>query len=473
MASYSLIEPLGDLGPPEEVFRFLRRFPYSFFLDSSRTDIAGARYSFLGADPYRVIEGTGSRCRERDRQGNERTIGNPMERLREMLEEDRREGAGESPFPFSGGALGYLAYDCAHLFERLPRRARRDVDFPDLLFGFHDAVLVYDHKERKWHRCRRGRNREREPAWLASLDGGVGAFGKEERGDASWGQESASFETHFSPEAYRRAVGRALDHIRAGDIYQVNLSQRFRWKSSADPYEVYLRLRRASPVPFSAFLEFPGRAILSLSPERFLELRGRRVRTGPIKGTRPRSADPSEDLRLKEELWSSPKDNAELVMIVDLERNDLGRVCRYGSVVVPEAKRVESYASVHHLVAAVEGELAPNRDRIDLLAATFPGGSITGAPKIRAMEIIDALEPSARSVYTGAIGYLGFDGGMELNIAIRTALWRKDAVEGGEFFFWAGGGIVAESDPELEYRELLAKGEAFLCLDGGSRIQPS
>jgi para-aminobenzoate synthetase component 1 len=260
----------------------------------------------------------------------------------------------------------------------------------------------------------------------------------------------------FDRESYLNTVRRVLEYIAAGDVFQVNLSQRFSSRGKLQPLDVYLRLRNHSPAPFSAFLRSRDLAVISASPEWFYQTRGDRIVTRPIKGTRPRGPSPQEDARLAAELAASAKDRAELTMIVDLERNDLGRVCRYGSVVVKDALQVESFAQVHHLVATVEGLLRPDVGPVDIVQAMFPGGSITGAPKIRAMEIIDELEPNRRSLYTGAIGYLSRGGSSAFNIAIRTIV-----IEGGLASYQVGGGIVADSDPESEYEETLAKGRAL------------
>jgi para-aminobenzoate synthetase component 1 len=281
----------------------------------------------------------------------------------------------------------------------------------------------------------------------------------------AWLQPARS---NFTREEYLAAVRKALDYIAAGDIFQVNLSQRFTTGGIAgpvtppDPLTLYERLKSRSPAPYSAFLKWKDMAILSSSPELFYATRGRRIVTRPIKGTRPRGASPDDDARLARELAASPKDRAELTMIVDLERNDLGRVCEYGSVRVIEPGAVETFAQVHHLVATVEGRLREGEGPIDVVRAVFPGGSITGAPKIRAMQIIDELEPTRRGVYTGAIGYFGRGGASALNIAIRTLLVESERVH-----YQVGGGIVADSDPEAEYNETLHKGLGIrLALEG-------
>jgi para-aminobenzoate synthetase component 1 len=268
----------------------------------------------------------------------------------------------------------------------------------------------------------------------------------------------AGLRSNFTKSSYEEAVRRALDYIRAGDIYQVNLSQRFQAPYAGDPFDLYLALRTLSPSPFAAFLRFPEFAVLSSSPERFLryDTANRGIETRPIKGTRPRGRDAESDRALAEELAASAKDRAENLMIVDLERNDLGRVAEIGSVNVPGMFELETFANVHHLTSTVRARLQAGSDIVDLLRAMFPGGSISGAPKIRAMEIIDELEPAARGVYTGAIGYIGFDGSSDLNIAIRTMV-----VKGGLASFHVGGGIVADSDPTCEYEETLHKGSAM------------
>jgi para-aminobenzoate synthetase component I len=253
------------------------------------------------------------------------------------------------------------------------------------------------------------------------------------------------------------AVARVREYIAAGDVFQVNLSQRFEAALRIPPYELYSRLRRLNPAPFASYLNFPAVTIVSASPERFLRVQGDLVETRPIKGTRPRGKDAVEDRRLARELTGSLKDRAENVMIVDLERNDLGRVCRYGTVKVAELAVLEAFPTVFHLTSTIQGRLRPDRDSIDLLKAAFPGGSITGAPKVRAMEIIDELEPTRRSVYTGCLGYLSFDRCMDLSIVIRTLL-----IKGGRAYFQVGGGITYDSDPEAEYRETPDKARALI-----------
>ena len=262
--------------------------------------------------------------------------------------------------------------------------------------------------------------------------------------------------SNFTAASYTSAIDRIKTYIASGDVYQVNLTQRFSTPLPCAPYDLYLRLRERSPAPFAAYLSFGPVQLISSSPERFLTLRGRHVETRPIKGTRPRSADPITDAALAAELLSSEKDRAELLMIVDLERNDLGRVCDFGTVRVDNLWQLESHPTVHHLVSTVSGQLRAGLDIIDCMRASFPGGSITGAPKIRSMEIIDELEPHRRHIYTGAIGYIGFDGNADLNIAIRTITCVANHA-----YYHVGGGIVWDSDPAAEYQETLDKGRAM------------
>ena len=443
------IERLPHTLSPGEAFEAFCRLPDAFFLDSGLPGPRLGRFSFLGADPVAVLTGKGRSVWLRDSGGDHRWDDNPFGALRTLLS---RCGLPRvpAPVPFVGGLVGYLGYDLCHSVERLPRTAVDDIGLPDLRFGLYDRIAAYDHADGQWY--------------AASAAGAEGVAWLRDRLDAAspdrrFADRPAAAEpprSNFTRAGYLAAVGTAKGYIAAGDIFQVNLSQRFETSIAVPPVELYRRLRRANPAPFAAYLALDDHdaAVLSSSPERFLKVVGRRVETRPIKGTRPRGTTAAEDQALAAELLASEKDAAELTMIVDLERNDLGRVCDYGSVRVAEHKVLESYASVFHLVSTVEGRLHEGRDAVDLLKATFPGGSITGAPKVRAMEIIDELEPTQRSVYTGAIGYIGLDGTLDLNIAIRTMI-----VTGSRALFQVGGGIVADSEPAAEYQETLDKGQ--------------
>lgn len=449
--------------PAEAVFaKLFAGRPWAAWLDSAGGPGAQARYSVLASDPAVTFTWKGASGVLRDAAGREeRLSGDPFERLRRLLRDLARPGyprRGPGPHPFEGGAVGYFAYDLGRHLERLPSRAVDDTGIPDCALAFYPAGITVDHRTgeaRVWSSPLPGFEApaaEREAALLAGLawlDGGVPDPPVPPASGCEW---------NFTREGYLDAVTRARESIAAGDIYQVNLSRRLRARWRGDPLALYLRLRRALPEPYAAFLGFPGAAVLCASPELFLSSSpGGRVVTRPIKGTRPRGAGRREDARLRRELLTSAKDAAELLMIVDLERNDLAKVCRPGSVRVPRLRAVESHPAVHHLVATVSGRLRPGLGPVDLLRAAFPGGSITGAPKVRAMEIIEELEPVRRGVYTGALGWIGFDGSMKLNIVIRTLVAGDGWVD-----LQVGGGIVADSDPEREYEETRAKAKGLL-----------
>ncbi len=436
----ALVTPLALPRDVAAYFPTVARHPFPFLLESA----GPGRYSYLGSNPYAVLLARGGRL-SLWREGRERTFrGDPFDAAAELLAERKVDNDKELPFPC--GAVGAFGYDLAHHLEKLPRRAEDDLDFPDLFLAFHDRVVMVDHLEGK---ARLVELSDRAPKRAIDARAYDEAFGATAPAPFPRG-------ANFTRDRYLAAVARAKEYILAGDICQANLSQRFHARVFEPPFRIYGRLREASPAPYAAYLELGRRAVLSASPEQFLELRGRALTTRPVKGTRRRGRDDDEDERLRQELWSSPKDDAELAMIVDLERNDLGRVCEYGSVKVGQPKVLESHPTVHHLVASVEGRLRKGLGPVDVLKAAFPGGSVTGAPKIRAMEIIDELEPTRRAFYTGAIGHIGFDGSMNLSIAIRTIL-----ADGPDFTFQAGGAIVADSDPLSEYEETLAKAAAM------------
>ena len=397
---------------------------------------------------------------------------NPFDVLDKLLTKYQQPSWHPLPFPFPCGAIGYLGYDLCHFIETLPSTAVDDLLLPESCFGFYDVAVAFDHKTNSTYIVSTGfpevdvpkrqkRARERTEEMQDLLSAASMAFpidGLSSENDCTSGLTThPSIPTsNFSPQAYMEAVERVREYIAAGDVFQVNLSQRFEVDCPPNAYGLYQHLQNNAPAPFGAYLRLGDVTILSNSPERFLKVEGNSVQTRPMKGTRPRKSSPIEDAAQASELVNSPKDKAENIMIVDLERNDLGRVCRYGSVRVRELLSLEKYATVFQLTSTVEGMLLPHKSRIDLLKACFPGGSITGAPKVRAMEIIDELEPTKRSVYTGAIGYFGFGGQMDFNIAIRTILMTK-----GKAYFQVGGGIIYDSDPEREYQETLDKAQAI------------
>ena len=453
-----------ELADPLAAARSLDSLPYPFLLHSAMRD-ARARWSFFGADPFAVVAGDDD--------------GDAARMWRRFACEV--ETTGESP-PFIGGIVGYWGYDFGRRLERLPVVARDDLGLPAVRLCFYDVIGAFDHeKQRAWlvstglpleGAMRRDRARRRLADFVRLM-----TFGRR-AGAGRWAVRGAPVPAHstFSPEGYRAAVERVKELIRAGDIFQANLSQRWSVEvASPAPTRLALALAEslavASPAPFAAWLGGPDHAVASASPERFLELRGRRVETRPIKGTRPRGDDAAEDQRLRTELLESAKDRAENVMIVDVLRNDLGRVCETGSVRVTGLCELETFAQVHHLTSTVCGTLRADLDAFDLLHACFPGGSITGAPKIRAMEILEALEPVRRHLYTGSIGYLDWRGDADWNIAIRTATVTPHSIH-----FSAGGGITTESDAEAEYLETLHKAEgmcrALVSVVGPVSLEP-
>jgi para-aminobenzoate synthetase component 1 len=463
---YPLVEELKMPLEAPRCFELIKERPHSFFLDSGMDPAKLGRYSFIGADPFLVLKSRGQEISLSYGDGRKETVmGNPFDVLDGLLRRYRME-TGPVPVPFSGGAVGYFSYDLCHFIERLPRTAVDDLKLPECYLAFYDTIIAFDLQQGRAYivscgfpeedetaRKRRAQARldELKALILSGRPKGAGSAGT-----APVGSEIA-LKANFSRRQYLKAVAAAREYILAGDIFQVNISQRFEAKLAAPPYELYRQLRLVNSAPFASYLGFEEVSVASASPERFLRLSGDLVQTRPIKGTRRRGATLAEDATLANELLSSVKDRAENVMIVDLERNDLGRICRYGSVKVTELAVLENYPTVFHLTSTVEGRLSPGKGAIELLKATFPGGSITGAPKVRAMEIIDELEPTCRSVYTGSIGYLGFNGDMDLNIVIRTVL-----VKDGKACFQVGGGIVYDSKPEAEYEETLDKARALI-----------
>jgi len=476
MNRYPLVEEVFTPLTAPELFELVKDNPYSFFLDSGMDPQRLGRYSFLGSEPFLVMSSRGPEITLVRGREHEVQHGNPFDAMGKLLEIYKLDHC-PAPVPFLGGAVGYFSYDLCHFTERLPSTAIDDLKLPQSYFAFYDTIVAFDHLEKRAYlvatgfpeteerqRLRRARMRINEMKdWLHAASPGQEASPprRERLGEEKFQpiQENRRvlLKSNFTPEEYIKAVDRVREYIAAGDVFQVNLSQRFEADLKIPPYELYKRLRMVNPAPFASYLNFQGVTIVSASPERFLKVQGDLVETRPIKGTRPRGRDPVEDERLAQELTHSTKDRAENVMIVDLERNDLGRVCRYGTVTVTELAILETFPTVFHLTSTVVGRLRRGKSNIDLLKATFPGGSITGAPKVRAMEIIDELEPTKRSVYTGSIGYLSFNEDMDINIVIRTFLIKE-----GKAYFQVGGGIIYDSDSEAEYMETLDKAKALI-----------
>lgn len=483
-----LVAELRPMPEAEAVFLQLASLPHCVFLDSALRHPELGRYSFVAADPYRfLVEGD-------DRANRSARTGEPLAELPRETAFDRLRGAfreesehegyalvapqADLP-PFQGGAAGWFGYELLHQLERVPRTAFDEFRAPLVALGWYDTVVAFDHAAYRAWVISQGLP-EREPQkrraraasrleWLVERLSTTTELPRHTAVDAGRHVSLAELApqysvdsppgltSNFSRRQYLDAVARAIEYIRAGDIFQVNLSQRLLYAAEEHAAALYLRLRQRNPAPFAGYFDAGEFQIASASPERFLAVRGREVETRPIKGTRRRLALPEADLYAGDDLLASEKDRAENVMIVDLLRNDLSRVCRDESVRVTQLCRVESYQFVQHLVSAVCGTLRDDATAIDLLAAAFPGGSITGAPKVRAMEIIAELEPTARGPYCGALGYLGFDGSMDTNILIRTVTAGR-----GWWQAPAGGGIVAQSVPEREYAETWHKAEGLL-----------
>ncbi|MEY2408085.1 MAG: para-aminobenzoate synthetase component [Verrucomicrobiota bacterium] len=463
---------------PESLVERLRGETGVILLRSALFESTQARYSFVTARPFLTLRAFASRCELSDVDGRNVQFGDPWHVLDVLMARYELLDEVDLPFPL-GGCFGFWGYDLKNFVEpRLPRRAVNDLELPDCHVGFYDSVVVFDHHLGKtWiistglcHDGSRHISRARRALewWTRKLEegdthqhesGNPEASGSGRAATAPGENSGASTITsNISRAQFVDAVMRAQRYIHAGDIYQVNLSHRFAGPARSDGWSFFQQLNNVSPAPFSAFLDCGEFQIASSSPEMFLRLSGSHVVTRPIKGTRPRSSDPTRDAQWTYELQTSPKEMAELVMITDLLRNDLGRVCEFGTVQVPELVRLERYPQVQHLVSTIEGRLRGDVTHFEAFSKCFPGGSITGAPKIRAMEIIDELEPVTRGPYTGCVGYLGFNRESQLNIAIRTAICRPESV-----YFHTGAGIVADSIPEAEYEETLAKAAGFFA----------
>jgi para-aminobenzoate synthetase component 1 len=434
------------------LFEAIADLPWAVFLDSGLHHPGQSRYDILSAQPYMRLVTRGA-LTEINEERIELSREDPFDLLRERLATEPGSGG---TLPFCGGAIGYFGYDLARRLQRLPARAADGERIPEMAIGIYDWALVVDHLERRTWLVGQGRDPDTDLKWDSLVRLFSAPVRERPRLPFRMTSPIVSSLTH---RAYAQAFEQIKRYIFDGDCYQVNLAQRFSASTTGDPWLAYQALRVLNPAPFAAYLSTPYAHVLSASPERFLRVEGGQVETKPIKGTRPRAGHARLDAELAQALRASEKDRAENVMIVDLLRNDLSKNCRLGSVTVPRLFDVESFATVHHLVSTVRGELAPGRDALALLRGCFTGGSITGAPKLRAMQIIEELEPNRRGVYCGAIGYIGFDGDMDVNIAIRTLVISR-----GETRFWAGGGIVADSRLEDEYQETFDKAAALLNL---------
>jgi para-aminobenzoate synthetase component I len=461
-----VFEKIRSIFSPEEVFAFFSSRDRAIFLNSSMESDA-ARYSFIGLDPFFSIESKGSLINITLHGQTFKMFGNPLKVLKSAAKS--YNVSNKTEFPLISGGMGYFSYEVKNLIEDLAPLRDDDIGLPEIWFNFYRCILIFD------KRC---------PGefYVSVLDLDTGGKAKAEQiiseiKDVLSGREGnypgglpESAETHgnpgkpyagirsnFSKEGYVRAVEKVLGHIKDGDIYQACLSQRFSTVWGSSGYDLYLKLNKANPSPFGAYINGGNFSIISSSPELFLRRRGNVIETRPMKGTRPSGNSPGEEDLIRAELEQSEKDKAELLMIVDLERNDLGKIAVPGTVRIEEPRRIERHPTVFQAISVIKGTVAEGTDNVDILEAAFPGGSITGCPKIEAMNIISGIEPCVRGVYTGSIGYLSFHGTMDLNIAIRT-MTLKD----GNLYFHAGGGIVSDSDPEEEYEETLVKARALM-----------
>ncbi|MBX9675401.1 MAG: aminodeoxychorismate synthase component I [Methylotenera sp.] len=442
------------------LFERIKNDRWAMLLDSGQLvnpDTGGAgsqygRYDILVAEPFITVVTVGQKTTI-TQQGVETELeADPFSIVNQLLQQ---YPAHKTQYPFAGGALGYFAYDLGRRIEKLESLAATAADIPEMMLGFYDWAIVVDHREKRSTLVSHGLNAATQANW-ADLCAKFDAFVQITSNSEPF-KVLSDIQSNLSELQYQQAFAKVKNYIAAGDCYQVNLAQRFAAKVQGDGWQAYKKLRQISPAPFMAYMNLPLSAsenfqILSNSPERFLQIDGHHVETRPIKGTRPRSADPARDLAYANELVTSVKDRAENVMIVDLLRNDIGKNCVVGSVKADQLFQLQSFANVHHLVSIVTGKLNKTATAVDLLKGCFPGGSITGAPKLRSMQIIEELEPHKRGLYCGAIGYIGFDGSMDTNIAIRSAVIVKNTLS-----FYVGGGIVADSIGEKEYKETLDK----------------
>jgi aminodeoxychorismate synthase component I len=479
-ASNGKVPPVYTEIPYAEPASLYSRFsgPMSFILESVKGPYKTARYSFIGFEPYAVFRVKNGCSEIFTKQGSASYMEHPLKILKRLLDHYGQKPDDKLP-PFQGGAVGLFSYDFVRCLEKLPATTKDDLKIPDAHILMVDRLLAFDRLEKKaWVIVCPGARHMREhytrADWsecfdeaemeMARITEGMNPVEKRCITPSKGGKIDIFHET--TEKQYSEMVGRVKDYIAAGDIFQANISLRVSAHiGSASPWELYRILRAINPSPFAGLLDFGDYCIVSSSPERLVMLKDGVLETRPIAGTRPRGADAQENTRLRKELLLNEKERAEHIMLIDLERNDLGRVCDYGSVVVDELMITEDYSHVMHIVSNVKGRLADGKTHIDAIKATFPGGTITGVPKIRCMEIIDELEPLRRGPYTGSMGYIGFSGNMDLNIVIRTF-----TIKNGVAYVQAGAGIVADSDPSREYSESLRKAEALIrtleCANG-------
>jgi len=453
----NLIKIYDFSGRAVELLELFKDEPYVFLLETGISNQSTGRFSFLGFDPFEIFRGNDKNC---------------LEALKNKFLQYKNFHFQNNSTPLECGIIGYLSYDLGLSWENIPGYSKEDLGIPDSFFGFYDCILTIDHVLKKLIVSSSGLpeknssvRRKRTAARLKEITERLQRFSPELKTVRRTGHDVLKdqrpvqgIKSNFTKSAYLQAIRRVLEHIRRGDVYQVNLSQRFELPAPAGilPTDLYSKLSDLSAVNFGGYFDCGDFQIISNSPERFIKLENNLISTRPMKGTRSRGATPVEDRNKRRELLTSAKDKAELLMITDLERNDLGRVCEYGTVKVKQMRAIENYQTVFQATSTIEGILKKNHNAFDVLRACFPGGSVTGCPKIRAMQVIEALEPTRRGIYTGALGYMSFSGDMDFNILIRTLIRTNKKI-----YFQTGGGIVADSIPEEEYEETLVKAKAL------------
>jgi len=457
----------ADLDTPVSLFLKLGQFPPTFLLESVERGENLGRYSFMGLGHSLMLESKGNRAIIHNGSTDQEIAlegGDPLHLLQEIITKRAAVRMPELP-PFCGGAVGYLAYDIVNFFEELPQCSHDELDLPDCLFLFADTLLAFDHVQHKMKIIANAYvDDDVDVAYhkaISEIETIAAKFAEPLPAESAMQIASdygatVQLASNVSRDEFAGMVSTAREYIAAGDAIQIVLSQRLRRKTSAKPFDIYRALRMVNPSPYMFYLDFGRFQLIGSSPEMLVKLDGERAESRPIAGTHPRGQTEEEDLSLTADLLANPKERAEHVMLVDLARNDLGRVCRYGTVKVPELMGVEKYSHVSHIVSAVEGRLNPGEDAFSLLRASFPAGTVSGAPKIRAMQIIAELEKTRRGPYAGAVGYFDFTGNMDTCITIRTIVMKGDTV-----YLQAGAGIVADSDPFAEYQETLDKLKAL------------
>ena len=444
------ISELHYNGNSEKLFSLVAKEPWSIFLDSGFPNINTGRYDIITARPSITLETYGKKTHIKSLGREITSVDDPFDIVRQNLgnKEDNLSG-----LPFCGGAIGYFSYDLCRRLEKLSNKTVQKIDMPDMAIGIYDWSIIIDHHLKRTWLVSYNRFDSTKLIWQELYE----LFTSEPLEEDRSFIVNSNLESNLSKKDYEKAFDCIKKYIRDGDCYQVNFAQHFSAEFQGDTWAAYRKLRKSNPAPFSAYINLPEGAVLSSSPERFLSLINDQVETKPIKGTKHRSVFAYEDKELASLLLKSEKDRAENLMIVDLLRNDISKSCKLGSVNVPKLFALETFSSVHHLVSTICGSLANNKDAIDLIRGCFPGGSITGAPKLRSMEIIEELEPDKRSIYCGSIAYIGFDGNMDSNICIRTLIYCKNKIH-----LFVGGGIVWDSTVDAEYKECFDKASAML-----------